>query len=61
MIIPMMLYDYTPQDDHASKMKELVESHTTELAALSEKFRGEVESKLTEQKKEIKVQICNFD
>ena len=38
-------------------MKELVESHTTEIAALSEKFRGEVESMLSEQKKDIKVKI----
>lgn len=51
----MMLYDHTPQDDHASKMKEMVESHTNEIAALSEKFGGEVESKLTEQTKAIKV------
>ena len=57
-IVPMIPYDHNPQDDHASKVKEMVESHTSEIAVLSEKFRGEVESKLTEQKKDIKVKIA---
>ena len=54
-IIPMMLYDHTPQDDHASKMRKLVESHTSEIAALREEFRKEMERKLVEEKKDMKV------
>ena len=47
-----MLYDHTPQDDHASKMKKLVESHASETAALREEFKREMERKLVEQKKD---------
>ena len=45
----------TPQDEYASKMEEMVESHTAETAALREEFKREMERKLAEQKENIKV------
>ena len=45
----------TPQDEYASKMKEMVKSHTAETAALREEFKGEMERKILEQKKDMKV------
>ena len=43
----------TPQDEYASKMEEMVESHTAETAALQEEFKREMERKLAEQKENI--------
>ena len=46
----------TPQDEYASKMKEMVKSHTAETtAALREEFKRETERKIVEHKKEMKV------
>ena len=42
------------QDEYASKM-EMVKYHTAETADLREEFRKEIERKLAEQKKYIKV------
>ena len=36
-------------------MKEMIKYHTTETADLREEFRKEIERKLAEQKKDIKV------
>ena len=43
----------TPQDDHTSKMKEMVKSHTAEIAALREEFQREMERNLLEQRKDM--------
>ena len=45
----------TPQDEYTSKMEEMAKSHTAEKAALREEFKGEMERKLAEQKKDMKV------
>lgn len=45
----------TSQDEYASKMKEMVKSHTAETAALREEFKTEMERKLVEQKEDMKV------
>lgn len=57
----------TSQDEYASKMKEMVKSHTAETAALREKFKTEMERKLVEQKEDMKVNnsfttlhLCEF-
>ena len=45
----------TSQDEYASKMNEAVKSHTAETAALREEFKREMEGKLVEQMKDMKV------
>ena len=48
-----LVCDYiTSQDEYTSKMKEMAKSHTAET---TEEFRKEIERKLTEQKKDLKV------
>ena len=45
----------TPQNEYTSKMEEMAKSHTAETAALREEFKREMEQKLAEQRKNMKV------
>ena len=50
----------TPQDEYASKMNEMVKSHTAETtAALREEFKREMERKIVEHKKDMKVNTAS--
>ena len=44
-----------PQDEHARFAKEMVESHNVVTTALREEFRKQMEEKLSEQRKNMKV------
>lgn len=54
LLIPIVVT--VPQDEYARSVKEMVESHATATTpSLTEEFRKQIESKLAEQKKDMKV------